>query len=922
MQETTRFLTAFVLVLAAAANVAVAGPEPVAQAEGISEYRLDNGMKVLLMPDESRPTTTINVTYFVGSKHESYGETGMAHLLEHLVFMGTPTHKNIKKEISERGGFANGTTWWERTNYFQTLPAEEENLEWAIRMEADRMVNSFIAKEDLDSEMTVVRNEFEIGENSPFRVLLQRVMATAYEWHGYGRSTIGARSDLENVPIERLKRFYQKYYQPDNAMVIISGNFDPERALALAEQYFGAIPAPERNLDNKLWPTYTRDPAQDGPREVMVRRVGGTPKLMLAYHVPSMLNEDFAAVEALAFVLGDTPSGRLYKALVEPGLASSVAAFSFRLPEPSLLMVFVDLPEDGDLDRVREVTLETIAGLEDNPPGEDEVRRAKASLTSQMERMLNDSNQVGIVLSEWATSGDWRMMFLHRDRLEALDTAQVEAAAERYLVRDNRTLGIYVPDDQPQRAEIPPEPDVTGLLTDYRGRDDREAGEAFEATPENIEARVQRFTLANGTEVALLPKKTRGNRVRGTMTMRIGTLETLKGLGSVPEAAAALLDRGTRNLTRQQIADRIDELQSGLSVGGATAVTATLDTRRENLDELIDLIAELARDPVYPEAEVEEYKRSSLTALEEMQSQPQAVAFRWMQRHAQGDRAPDHPDYVPTFEEERAHIEALNAEALRDFHRRFYGFGPSATIALVGDFDPDEVRAQLEQRFGDWTQPVAFKRWPTTVGDIETRREQIQMDDKASAMLVGVQRLPMSDTHPDYEALDLAGYLLGGGFLNSRLGNRIRNEEGLSYAVGGGISAHPIDEEGSFFAFAMFAPENRARVEQALEEEIVKVVKEGFNAEELESGRTGLLQQKRLMRSDDGRLAGMLAQGLYLDRDMFDQQRREQRIAELTLDELNAAVACWLDWSKFSYVTAGDFDQDGEDTADTEASDD
>ena len=231
--------------------------EFITSVEGISEYRLDNGMKVLLMPDASRPTTTINVTYFVGSKHESYGETGMAHLLEHMLFYGTPDHQDIKAEISERGGSANGTTWYDRTNYYQTLPEGEENLEWAIRMEADRMVNSLIDAEDLESEMTVVRNEFEIGETSPFRVLMERVMSTAYLWHGYGRSTIGARSDIENVPVERLRDFYRRYYQPDNAMIILSGNFDSERALELIEEEFGAIPAPERSGDMKLWPTRT-----------------------------------------------------------------------------------------------------------------------------------------------------------------------------------------------------------------------------------------------------------------------------------------------------------------------------------------------------------------------------------------------------------------------------------------------------------------------------------------------------------------------------------------------------------------------------------------------------------------------------------------------------------------------------------------
>ncbi|MEX0915476.1 MAG: pitrilysin family protein, partial [Wenzhouxiangellaceae bacterium] len=488
---TMRFRIAFIALLALACLQALAqdGPKLVTEVEGIAEYRLDNGMKVLLMPDSSRPTTTVNVTYFVGSKHESYGETGMAHLLEHLVFMGTPDHQNIKKEISERGGFANGTTWWERTNYFQTLPSEVENLEWALRMEADRMVNSFISAEDLESEMTVVRNEFEIGENNPFGVLLQRVMATAYEWHGYGRSTIGARADLENVPIDRLQRFYRTYYQPDNAMVIISGKFETDRALELAEEHFGAIEAPERTLDNKLWNTYTRDPYQDGPREVTVRRSGSVPTLMAAYHVPSALHDDFAAVEALSFVLGDSPSGRLYKALVEPGIASQVGSLVFRLPEPSLLLVFANLPEDGDLEKAREVTLETLAGLEANPPTEDEVKRAVSSLTSDMEQTLNDSSRVGIGLSEWAAAGDWRMLFLHRDRLENITAEDVQAAAETYIVRDNRTVGRFIPEDEPQRAVISPTPDPEQLLAGYEGREQRSEGEDFEATPENIESR-------------------------------------------------------------------------------------------------------------------------------------------------------------------------------------------------------------------------------------------------------------------------------------------------------------------------------------------------------------------------------------------------------------------------------------------------
>src|SRR5207247_4109138 len=191
--------------------------EKITSVEGITEYRFEsNGLRILLFPDLSKPTITVNVTYMVGSRHENYGETGMAHLLEHLLFKGTPNHPNIPQEQTSHGARPNGSTWFDRTNYFETFQATDENLKWALDLEADRMVHSFIAKKDLDSEMTVVRNEFEMGENDPSQVLMQRTLATAYLWHNYGHVPIGARSDIERVPIERLQQFYHTYYQPDN----------------------------------------------------------------------------------------------------------------------------------------------------------------------------------------------------------------------------------------------------------------------------------------------------------------------------------------------------------------------------------------------------------------------------------------------------------------------------------------------------------------------------------------------------------------------------------------------------------------------------------------------------------------------------------------------------------------------------------
>ena len=270
-----------------------------ASVEGVTEYRYSNGARVLLFPAASRPTITVNMTVLVVSRHEGYGEAGMAHLLEHLVFKGTPTFPEVPKALRDHWASFSGTTNVDRTNYFETLPASDENLEFAIHMESDRLVNSHIRREDLMSEFTVVRNEFERGENSPQSVLSQRVQAVAYEWHNYGKSTIGNRSDIERVPINNLQDFYRKYYQPDNVVLVVTGKFEESKALEYVSKYLGSIPKPERRLD----PTYTEEPPQDGERSVVLRRVGSVGAINVVYHIPAAAHSDWAPLSVLASIL-------------------------------------------------------------------------------------------------------------------------------------------------------------------------------------------------------------------------------------------------------------------------------------------------------------------------------------------------------------------------------------------------------------------------------------------------------------------------------------------------------------------------------------------------------------------------------------------------------------------------------------------
>src|SRR5580698_3918452 len=246
------------------------GVQRVTSVEGITEYAYPNGLHELLFPDQSKPKVTVNITYLVGSRYEGNGETGMAHLMEHMLFLRTKDGRDVKNELTTHGAQWNGTTWYDRTNYFEIVTATDENLSWAIQLEADRMENMRIEKALLDTEMTVVRNEFEMGENSPTNILYQRTLGAAYTYHSYGRPTIGTKSDIENVPIERLDAFYHKYYQPDDAVLTIAGQFDSAKVLALVAQAFGSIPRPTRTLTK----TYTVEPTQEGERSVTLRRVG------------------------------------------------------------------------------------------------------------------------------------------------------------------------------------------------------------------------------------------------------------------------------------------------------------------------------------------------------------------------------------------------------------------------------------------------------------------------------------------------------------------------------------------------------------------------------------------------------------------------------------------------------------------------
>ena len=890
------------LVAFVSTNLISAQPERIRSVEGITEYRLDNGLQVLLFPDQSKDTITVNITYHVGSKHENYGETGMAHLLEHLVFKGTPRHPNIAKELSDHGAQANGTTWLERTNYYETFKATDENLNWALDMEADRMVNSFIAQEDLDSEMTVVRNEFERGENSPGRILRQQITSAAYQWHNYGNSTIGARSDIENVEIENLQAFYRKYYQPDNATLIVAGKIDEEKTLGLVEKYFGVIPRPERTLPD----FYTKDPAQDGERTVTVRRVGDEQIVAAAYHIPSGLHSDFPALEVLSQILGDTPSGRLHKELVENDLATSVWAWANQQRDSSLFMVNANADMDTDLDATKMALMEVTEKIDSNSITQEEVDRAKRQLLKDIELAFNSSQRISLQLSEWISMGDWRMFFLNRDRIEQVELADAQRVAEKYFVSSNRTLGRFIPTDDPIRAEIPDTPKVAELLKDYQGREAIAQGESFDATPENIEDRVIR--IEEGTvKIALLPVKTRGHAVHLDLRLGIGNESALEGKREIGALTASMLDRGSESKTRQEIQDALDILkaQGGIS-GSGSAVRASFETTKENLPDLIRLVHEVVTTPSFPQKEFDMLKTQRLARLESQLSDPQALAFR--RASTSFNRYPkNHYLHTPSIEEEMQLIEKVKVEDLKNFYKETYG-AENMQIAIVGAFEAEEVTDVVVDLFSSWKPKESFARIKNEFKTVSRISDTIETPDKKNSVFIAGINFEMTQSHPDAPAMQLVAHMLGGGFINSRLASRIRQQDGLSYGVGAWTripSKHATNA--TFNAYAISAPENTEKVHTAFQEEMLRAFDDGFEEQELADAKNGFLDRRKVNLSNYGSLANRVRTDLDVERDMTWERDFITKVEALSVEEVNRVMREHLHPDKMTIIKAGDF---------------
>jgi zinc protease len=909
------------------------GVQKKASMGGITEYAFPNGLRVLLYPDQANPKVTVNVTYLVGSRHEGYGETGMAHLLEHMDFIETTNGRQIKSEIVNHGAAWNGTTSYDRTNYFETVTATDDNLKWALGLEADRMTKVKFTKQILDTEMTVVRNEFERGENSPQSILRERVEATAYLWHNYGKSTIGSKDDIERVPVDRLEAFYHKFYQPDNAVLVITGRLDESKTLGFVDDTLGRIPRPARKLEQ----TYTVEPPQDGERFVELRRVGEGQEVIVAYHGPATGHPDSATLQVLAGVMsgggggrggrgGGGAQGRLYKALVETKKAESASMSVALLHDPGLIVLTATLNKDQSLDEARKTLIQIIEAVPGDPPTREEVERVRTGLLRNLEDNLSDPQSIATgALNTAISQGDWRLMFLQHDRLKDVQPADLVRVAKAYFKASNRTVGYYIPDAAPDRTVVPETPDLEALLKDYKSSVVISRGESFDPTPANIESRLARSKLPNGMKLVVLPKKTANDMVTAVIELRFGGETTLAGRSGAAQFAGSLINSGTRSKTRQQLADEMQKLNARIVVtggggggfggrggggrgaptgGGVFSASANISAPAANFTAALRLAVEMLKEPAYPADEFDRALSQRIKALENPPTEPTQLAAETLTRHlspwVKGDTL-----YNATREEQLAELKKVALDDVKKFHDQFYGAN-YGVFAVVGPVDQAAVQKAAAELLGNWNTANAYKPIAAGYKKVAPINQKIETPDKANAQFEAGVRFRMSEDDPDYPAMLLAGYMFGGP-ITSRVSDRIRNREGLSYGANARVAIPAEGDSALLSGTVSLNPVNGPKVEASFKDELAKTLREGFTAAEVAEAKKAYLESRMVSRSQDTALPALLATEEQYGRTMKWDEQLEARIRSLTPEQINAAFRKHVDPAALSIVKAGDF---------------
>jgi zinc protease len=912
------------------------GIEFVAEEDGVREYRLANGLKLLLLENRVAPVATFLVLYKVGSRNEAVGHTGATHLLEHMLFKGTPTFNKragtqVAATLQKVGADFNATTWYDRTNYFETVPSD--SLELAVRLEADRMRNSFIADEDRRSEMTVVRNELERGQNEPMLVLDEAIYSTAFREHPYHHPTIGWRADVENVPTARLKEFYDTFYHPNNATAVVVGDFERGPTLELVHQYFGSLPASPAPIPE----VYTDEPQQQGERRLVVRRAGELPLVQVAFRTPAALGHtnvlsnsqlaeraaappegnDIFPLAVLSAALSNGVTSRLYQSLVETELAVSVDARVDQFRDPGLFNVYATSAPGVEPQRVEEVIHRELARAAEDLE-QEEVEKAKRQIVAHVAYERDGTHNVAMQVSEAEAVADWRFFNTYAKNIARVRVEDVRRVAADYFTEDSRTVGYFIPksaggasrDTGNGAGASSSKPALRPHRYKFHHESLHEAdGGAYPAAKSSgaggLASRVRREELETGAVVLVL-ENTATPTVSLRGSLRAGSYFEPRAKPGLARITAEMLKRGTRRRGKLELAGALEQVGADIEFEADTfAVQIEARSLSEDFNALASTLAEMLREPSFPADELEKLKQQTVAAIQEQQSDTRLRAY---ERLSQTVFDEENPFFVHGGARLVESVGSITVGDVREFYEKFYG-GRSLILSVVGDVRADDAARVLREAFEGFGGPESVD---VSVRDPEpqsgARREFVIVKDKANVDVLLGSASPLRRDASDYYAALLANRALGESTLSSRLGLQVRDAEGLTYGIASRFRA-PTLAAGPWYIAVSVNPGNVERAVESALKVLREYVEHGIRADELEDEKSSAAGAFKVSLSTNAGFASALWNAEFYGLGLDYVERYAELVRAVTVEEVNAAIRKYFRPDHLTVVIAGDVEE-------------
>lgn len=864
---------------------------------GIKEFTMtSNGLTVLIKEDKTAPVATFMVTYRVGSVNEATGHTGATHLLEHLMFKGSKNYKNGKADVilDSIGARTNATTWTDRTNYFGTLPSN--HLETIIKIEADRMRGAIIVEEDRQSEMTVVRNEFERGENSPQRVLDQHIWSMAFQAHPYHHSTIGWKSDIENMPIEKLKEFYDIYYWPNNATVSIVGDVDTKEGLALVKKYFGKI----RRSKHEIPTVYTTEPEQEGQRRVVLNRAGQQGVVGVAFKSPPAADKDMAPMIVLGQILDSGKNSRFYKQITDKGLVTSISASPSKFKYEGLFEIYASLTPGTKHEKVEELILEVLEEVKDSGVKEKELQKAKTKLITSRLFSQDGSYAIASGLNEAIASGDWTLYTSYEEKIKKVTLADIKRVANKYLVTQKSTVGYFIPEVSTGGGLLKgasAHRHHNGPYYFKKEEDLKEAGGFFQKGVEFSEPTegVFLYTLKRGKGVVTL---------NGSM---LGGYNYAEQKQQVPSLVVSMLDQGTTNKTKFQISDELESVGARLDFGsGPSRVSFSAKFLSKDTDRVLGLMAEQLQSPSFNEEEFKKVKKRREASLKRAKESTWNNAFDDFLLSVYGDK---HQNTPTDPEKAIKELDKIDIEDLKAFHKKNYGRG-SMFIVAVGDVSHESLSKKIKKEFGGWKKSPLVETPENRTGTPTKKVNYISMKDKTSSDLLYGIALDINEDSPEFLPLSVATRVLGGSF-TARLMRKVRVEDGLTYGVYSSITGTTNKSPGAWIAYGTYSPDLLKKGEVSMEGVIEMWIDSGITKEELSNMKSTIIGSTQVGYDTTSGISRAILSSVVNKGGVKYLDEYANKIESITLEEVNKAIKKHIKFNLLYKVAAGSIDQNG-----------